>query len=179
MENYIGFLFLFPITRKYNHVIETYFVSLFSKEINITEEQFKNIFALDPRHPKHHIAQKARQNLGDGKMMLHLIVAKNTDYINEYLKKLGRRTMDNLRYEETGVYRTKVPLQNSFHTTDDYDQLFKAINFFREQSILTDQDIVLIQHHIDNRNIGNFNFVNYDNELEEAKRKDLNYKSRR
>lgn len=179
MENYIGFLFLFPINKKYNHVIQKYFTSLFTKEITITEEQFKNIFALDPRHPKHHIAQKAKQNLGDGKMILHLIVAKNTEHINEYLKKLGRRTMDNLRYEETGVYRTKVPLQNSFHTTDDMDQLTKALAYFKEQNILKEDDITLIQHHVSNRNVNNFNFPNYDQELEEAKKKDQIYKSRR
>lgn len=179
MENYIGFLFLFPINKKYNHVITKYFISLFSKEITITEEQFKHLFALDPRHPKHHIAQKVKQNLGDGKMIIHLIVAKNTNYVNEYLKKIGRRSIDNLKYEETGIYRTKVPLQNSFHTTDDIDQLNKAINFFNEENILNEDDIQLIQHYVSNRNVNNFNFANYDQELEDAKRKDQLYKLRR
>ena len=179
MENYIGFLFLFPINKKYNYVIQKYFISLFSKEITINENQFKQLFAIDPRHPKHHIDKKAKQNLGDGKMIIHLIVAKNTEYVNEYLKKLGRRSIDNLKYEQTGVYRTKVPLQNSFHTTDDISQLTKAITLFKEQNILNNEDIQLIQHYISNRNESNYIFPNYDQELKEAKDKDLVYKNRR
>ena len=172
MENYIGFLFLFPVTRKYRHVIDKYFTVLWSKDININQDQFKQLFAVDPRHPKHHIDAKARQNVGDGKMTIFLIVARNTEHVNDYLKKVGRRTIDNLKYAETKVHRKKIPLQNSFHTTDDLEQLNKTKQLLINWNMISDDELATIERFVSIRYEESYVFPNFDADLTEAKKLD-------
>ena len=158
-SNYIGFLFLFPIDKKYDYIIEDTFHILFKKKLQITSSDLKKIFRVDERYTSSMIDNKTVHNIGDGDITIYLIASESTEYVNEYEKKIGRRKIDNIRYETTGVYRKAKIWQNHFHTTDTIKQVQEIIKYLVSKRFISNVEEKKCYKYIDNRENMKIKFI--------------------
>ena len=129
--SHFGLLLLFPVDSEYEYIVKKYFDILYYKKIEITIEDFQQLFRIDCRHEEEIIISRSQENFGDGKLIFFLFRANSVEHVNENLKKKARREIDNMRYIKTGIDRLSLPLQNHLHTTDNSDQLIKSVNYLK------------------------------------------------
>jgi len=158
-SNYIGFLFLFPIDKKYDYIIEKNFHILLKKQLEFTSSDLKKIFSVDERYTSSMIYNKTVNNIGDGHIIIYLIASESTEYVNEYEKKIARREIDNIRYETTGVYRKSKIWENHFHTTDTLKQVQEIIKYLVSKKFIRNEEEKKCYKYIDNRESMKINFI--------------------
>ena len=158
-SNYIGFLFLFPIDKKYDYIIEKNFHILFKKKLKITSNDLKNFFRIDKSYTENIINNKTIHNIDDGNIIIYLIISESTVYINEYSKKIGRRTIDNVRFQKTGLYRKHRIWENHFHTTDTLEQVKDTIKYLEIKNFIDNEEEKTIQEYIKDRKNMNIRFT--------------------
>ena len=129
--SHFGLLLLFPVDSEYEYIVKKHFDIIYHKKIEITIEDFQQLFRIDCRHEEQIIISCSQENFGDGKLIFFLFRANSVVHVNENLKKKARREIDNIRYIKTGIDRMSLPLQNHLHTTDNSDQLIKSVNYLK------------------------------------------------
>ena len=144
MSSHYGMLLLFPIDRQYHYVIEKYFKILYKKQIDITLQQFQQLFRIDKNHLYNVIHNRSNENIADGKLIFYIFQAKSVIDVNEGIKKLARREIDNIRFQKTGIDRKTLPYQNHLHTTDNNQQLMKSLRKIRYTSLKMLEGLLLL-----------------------------------